>query len=211
MKNEQLLPREKLNARGASALTDVELLQAVIGSGGKGNDFKQIARNLAATIDRVGANSLTIDDIKSIKGIGDAKATTVFAALEFWRRKFTKQTAPLIDSPESAAEQLDSIKNKKQEHFIVLTLNGARRLIDKHIVTVGTLTTSLVHPREVYSQAIEDRAASIIIAHNHPSGMLDISEQDREVTRRLKQAGEILGITLDDHIIISGEEYVSVM
>lgn len=203
------MPREKLSKKGASALTDIELLQAVIGSGGKGNDFKQIAKNLSAVIQKVGPDNLTIDDVKAIKGIGDAKATVVFAALEFWRRKYTKQTAPLIDSPESAAEQLDYIRDKKQEYFVVLTLDGARRLISNKIITIGTLMSSLVHPREIFSLAIEDRAASIIIAHNHPSGMLDISEQDREVTTRIKLAGELLGIRLDDHIIVAGESYVS--
>ena len=203
------LPREKLYKRGASALSDIELLQAVIGSGGRDNDFKQIAKNLNAAILKHGADNLTFDDVKSIKGIGDAKATTVFAALEFWRRKYTKQNAPMIDSPEKAAEQLHNIRNKKQEYFCLLTLDGARRLINNRVVTIGTLMSSLVHPREVFSLAIEDRAASIIIAHNHPSGMLDISEQDREVTRRIKQAGEIIGIRLDDHIIIAGDDFVS--
>jgi len=203
------LPREKLYKRGASALSDIELLQAVIGSGGRDNDFKQIAKNLNAAILKLGADNLTFDDVKSIKGIGDAKATTVFAALEFWRRKYTKQNAPMIDSPEKAAEQLHNIRNKKQEHFVLLTLDGARRLIHNRIVTIGTLMCSLVHPREVFSLAIEDRAASIIIAHNHPSGMLDISEQDREVTRRIRQAGDIIGIRLDDHIIIAGDDFVS--
>ena len=203
------LPREKLNRKGAAALTDVELLQAVIGSGGRDNDFKQIAKNLNAAIQRIGAENLTIDDVKAIKGIGDAKATTVFAALEFWRRRFTKQSAPLIDSPESAAEQLSFIKNKKQEYFVMLTLDGARRLINCRTITIGTLMSSLVHPREVFSPAIEDRAASIIIGHNHPSGMLDISEQDRDVTKRIRLAGELLGIRLDDHIIVAGDEFVS--
>jgi len=203
------MPREKLCKRGAGALSDVELLQAVIGSGGQGNDFKQIARNLNAAIQKRGADCLTLEDVKSIKGIGDAKATIVFAALEFWRRKFTKQTAPLIDSPEMAAEQLHHIKDKKQEYFVLLTLDGARRLINNRVVTIGTLMSSLVHPREVFSYAIEDRAASIIIAHNHPSGLLDLSEQDREVTRRIKQAGELLGIRLDDHIIVAGDDFVS--
>ena len=204
------LPREKLSRKGAAALSDVELLQAVIGSGGKNNDFKQIAKNLNTTIQKIGAENLTIDDVKAIKGIGDAKATIVFAALEFWRRRFTKQTAPLIDSPERAAEQLDFIRNKKQEYFVLLTLDGARRLINVRTITIGTLMSSLVHPREVFSPAIEDRAASIIIAHNHPSGMLDISEQDREVTKRITQAGELLGIKLDDHIIVAGDGYVSI-
>ena len=204
------LPREKLSKKGATALSDIELLQAVIGSGGKDNDFKQIAKNLYATIQKIGADKLTIDDVKSIKGIGDAKATIVFAALEFWRRRLLKQTAPLIDSPESAAGQLEFIRNKKQEYFVLLTLDGARRLIKTRIITIGTLMSSLVHPREVFSPAIEDRAASIIVAHNHPSGMLDISEQDRDVTKRIRQAGELLGIKLDDHIIVAGEGFVSV-
>ena len=203
------LPREKLIKRGASALTDIELLQAVIGSGGKGNDFKQIAKNLNAEIKKQGAGQLTFDDVKSIKGIGDAKATVVFAALEFWRRAFTKQTAPLIDSPEKAAEQLHYIKSKKQEHFVLLTLDGARRLIHNRVVTIGTLMCSLVHPREIFSLAIEDRAASIIIAHNHPSGTLDVSTNDREVTRRVRKAGDIVGIRLDDHIIVGNGDFIS--
>jgi DNA repair protein RadC len=91
----------------------------------------------------------------------------------------------------------------------MLTLDGARRLIKSRTITVGTLMSSLVHPREVFAPAIEDRAASIIIGHNHPSGRLDISEQDREVTKRIKMAGELLGITLDDHIIVTSDSYVS--
>ena len=203
------LPREKLNRSGAASLSDVELLQAVICSGGKDNDFKQIAKNLNTAIQKVGVDKLTIDDVKAIKGIGEAKATVVFAALEFWRRKFTRQTAPLIDSAEKAADQLGFLRNKKQEYFVMMTLDGARRLIQTRTITIGTLMSSLVHPREVFCPAIEDMAASIIIAHNHPSGMLDISEQDRDVTKRIRLAGELLGIKLDDHIIIAGEGYVS--
>ena len=203
------LPREKLKRKGAAALTDVELLQALIGSGGKDNDFYQIAKNLNAVILKVGADKLTIDDVKAVKGIGDAKATIVFAALEFWRRRFTKHRAPLIDSPEKAAEQVNFIRDKKQEYFVLLTLDGARRLINCRTITIGTLMTSLVHPREVFSPAIEDRAASIIIAHNHPSGCLDISEQDKDVTKRMRLAGELLGIRLDDHLVVAGDGFVS--
>ena len=203
------LPRKKLRRRGTTALSDIELLQTIIGSGGKNNDFKQIAKNLNTVIQKFGIENVTYDDVKAIKGIGDAKATTIFAALEYWRRKCTKPVAPLIDSPEKAMEHLHHIKNKKQEHFVLLTLDGARRLINNRVVTIGTLMSSLVHPREVFSLAIEDRAASIIIAHNHPSGMLDISEQDREVTRRIRQAGDIVGIRLDDHLIVAENEFVS--
>jgi DNA repair protein RadC len=211
VQNKQDMPREKLNKKGAAALTDVELLQALIGSGGKGNDVTQIAKNLSKTIDEVGVDKLSIDDVKAIKGIGDAKATIVFAALEYWRRKFAKQTCPIIDSTEKAAEQLAFIRDKKQEHFVMLTLDGARRLIKTHTISVGTLTSSLVHPREVFAPAIEDRANSIIIAHNHPSGSLAVGKKDREVTRRIKDAGELLGIKLDEHIIIAGDEFASAL
>jgi len=207
----QDLPREKLNSKGAEALTDIELLQAVIGSGGKGNDYRKIAANLSAVIEETGIEKLTLDDVKAVKGIGQAKATVVFAALEYWRRKHIKQDRPIIDTPEKAAQQFSSIKNKKQEYFVMLTLDGARRLIRLHIISVGTLTASLVHPREVFAPAVEDRAASIIIAHNHPSGSLDISGNDKEVSRRIAQAGELLGIKLDDHIIVVNDGFVSAM
>jgi DNA repair protein RadC len=209
MYHKQDSPREKIKSKGAAALSDIELLQVIIGSGGKNNDFKQIAKNLNAVILKIGANNLSFDDVKSVKGIGNAKATMIFASLEFFRRKFTKQIVPLIDTPEKAAEHFSFISRKKQEYFILITLDGGRRLINKHTVSIGTLMNSLVHPREIYSLAIEDRAASIIIGHNHPSGFLEISEQDREVTRRIRQAGDIIGIRLDDHIIVSDDDFVS--
>ena len=104
---------------------------------------------------------------------------------------------------------MDFIKDKKQEYMVLLTLDGARRLIQIRTITVGTLMSSLIHPREIFAPAIEDRAASIIIAHNHPSGILDVSSHDRDVTRRIRQAGDIIGIRLDDHIIIAGDEFIS--
>ena len=197
--------------RGPAALTDVELLQSIIGSGGKDNDYRQIAKNLSTVINKVGAENLTIDDITEIKGIGKAKSAVIFAALEFWRRKFEHQERPIIYSPDDAARQFDDIKNRKQENVAVITLDGARRLINKHEISRGTLTSSLVHPREVFSPAVEDRAAAIIMAHNHPSGMLTISEQDREVTRRIREAGELLGIPLDDHLIVTKDGFVSIV
>lgn len=203
------LPREKLNKKGAHNLTDLELLQAVIGSGTRGNDFRQVAKNLHAKIESIGIDALNLEDVKSIKGIGTAKGTVVFAALEYCRRRLEKQTRPMIDSPEKASEQLDFIRNKKQEHFVCMTLDGARQLINKHIISVGTLTATLVHPREVFEPAITDRAASIIIAHNHPSGSLEVSAQDREVTLRIKDAGILLGIHLDDHLVVSEEGFAS--
>jgi len=211
METNQDLPREKLRKKGAEALSDIELLQAVIGSGGKDNDYKQIAKNLRAVIKKASAANLTLDDILAVKGIGAAKATIVFAALEFWKREFTVQSRPIIDNAEKAAAQVEFIRNMKQEHFILLTLDGARRLIRTHTVSVGTINATLVHPREIFAPAIEDRANSIVIAHNHPSGSLNIGNKDKEVTKRIKDVGELLGIKLDDHIIIAGNSYVSAM
>jgi len=211
METKQDLPREKLRKKGAEALSDIELLQAVIGSGGKDNDYKQIAKNLREVIKKAGAANLTLDDVLAVKGIGAAKATIVFAALEFWKREFTVQSRPIIDNAEKAAAQVEFIRNMKQEHFILLTLDGARRLIRTHTVSVGTINATLVHPREIFAPAIEDRANSIVIAHNHPSGSLNIGNKDKEVTKRIKDAGELLGIKLDDHIIIAGNSYVSAM
>jgi len=211
MTEQHEMPREKIRRKGAAALSDIELLQAIIGSGGKDNDFTKIAKNLNTAISKKGTEALTLDDIEQVKGIGDAKSAVVYAALEFWRRKLLKPIAPLIDTAEKAAEQFDFIRDKKQEYFVMLTLDGARRLINSRVITIGTLMSSLVHPREVFSPAIEDRAASIIIGHNHPSGSLDVSPQDREVSKRIRLAGELLGIKLDDHIIVAGDSFTSAL
>ena len=204
------LPKNKLLAKGAAALNDVELLQVIIGSGTKDNDFKQISKSLNALIVKRGIDNITFDDLLSVPGVGDTKASAFMASLEFFRRRFVKSFSPLISSPEHVYEQVRDIAYKKQEHFVLLTLDGARRLINKHTVTVGTLMSCPVHPREIFSLAIEDRAASIIVAHNHPSMLLDISESDREVTRRIRESGDLIGIRLDDHIIVAGDDYTSV-
>ena len=116
----------------------------------------------------------------------------------------------IIDTPAKAAEAFSNIRAKKQEHFAVLTLDAARQFINCHIVTIGTLTSSLVHPREVFALALEDRAASIIIAHNHPSGNLDISRKDRKMTEIIKNAGDVMNIPMDDHLIVTSSGFVSV-
>ena len=117
---------------------------------------------------------------------------------------------PIIRSAEDAFRQLDYLKNRKQECFAILTLDGASRLIDNVIVFQGTLTQSLIHPREIFAKAIEDRAASIVLAHNHPSGNLDPSWEDENVTARLREAGNLLGIEVSDHLIVTKSGYRSI-
>lgn len=206
-RRKDLRPREKLAAKGAEALSDYELLMAIIGSGGDNNDVSRIARNVKKVIKDRGSE-LTFDDLITVKGMGLAKTTKFIAAFELWRRQFEVSERPIIDSPERAVEQLADIRDKKQEYFVCLTLDGANRLIAKRVISIGTLTSSLVHPREVFVEAITDRAASIIVAHNHPSGTLEPSQADREVTKRLKDAAELLGITMLDHIIVTKTAHV---
>jgi DNA repair protein RadC len=199
-------PREKLQIKGASALSDFELLQALIGSGNKQADVYKIARETLKLIKASGAG-VSYDELAKVTGLGLAKITEILAALELSKRYLLKSDQPIIDSPEKAVEQLSDIRDKKQEYFVCLTLDGANRLIAKRIITIGTLTSSLVHPREVFADAITDRAASIIVAHNHPSGNLEASDADRAVTRRLNEAGSLLGINLIDHLIVTGSSY----
>ena len=208
-RRKDLRPREKLAARGAASLSDYELLMAIIGSGNKQADVTKIARDLQKLLQDKG-RELTFDDLLSIGSLGPAKSTQIMAGFELWRRRFESSEQPVIDSPDRAADQLSDIRDKKQEYFVCLTLDGANRLISKRIITIGTLTSSLVHPREVFAEAISDRAASIIVAHNHPSGNLQSSDADRQVTERLKEAGVLLGINLVDHIIVTSKEFVSI-
>ena len=208
-RRKDLRPREKLQARGAAALSDYELLMAMIGSGNAQADVTKIAREVRKILSEKGSD-LAYEDLLKIKGLGTAKATQIMAGFELWRRQFEVGERPIIDSAEKAVELLSDIRDKKQEYFVSLTLDGANRLIAKRVISIGTLTASLVHPREVFAEAITDRAASIVVAHNHPSGNLEPSIADKEVTERLRQAGEILGIEVLDHLILGGEGFRSV-
>ena len=209
-RRKDLRPREKLQARGAEALSDYELLMAIIGSGTQYADVTKLAREVQKLLKEKGSG-LAYEDLLSIKSLGPAKATQIMAGFELWRRQFEVSERPIIDSPEKAVEQLSDIRDKKQEYFVCLTLDGANRLIAKRIITIGTLTASLIHPREVFADAIADRAASIIVAHNHPSGTLTASSADSEVTQRLEEAGVVLGIKLVDHLIISSSGHLSIL
>ena len=203
-----LRPREKLQARGATSLSDYEILMAIIGSGNAQADVTKIARELLKVLrhDR----ELTMENVRPVVGVGVAKASEIVASFELAKRYLLESEQPIIDSPERAVEQLADIRDKKQEYFVCLTLDGANRLIAKRIITIGTLSASLVHPREVFAEAITDRAAGIVVAHNHPSGMLKATKADIEATERLRQSADLLGIHLVDHIIVTKTSFTSV-
>lgn len=202
-------PREKMQRKGARALSDFELLQALIGSGNAQADVSKIAKETLALFRKHGAE-ISYEQLQAVGGLGSARITEILAAIELSRRYLLDSDKPVIDSPEKAVEQLADIRDKRQEYFVCLTLDGANRLIAKRVITIGTLNASLVHPREVFADAIADRAASIIVAHNHPSGTLEPSEADVEVTRRLQEAGKLLGIHLTDHILVTAKSYASI-
>jgi len=183
---------------------------AIIGSGNAQADVTKIARDVRKVISEKGSE-LTYEDLLTVKSLGPAKAANIMAGYELWRRQFEVSERPIIDSPEKAVAQLADIRDKKQEYFICLTLDGANRLIAKRIITIGTLTSSLVHPREVFADAITDRAASIIVAHNHPSGSLEPSQSDNDVTNRLNDANIMLSIKLNDHLIVTKASYTSII
>jgi DNA repair protein RadC len=208
-RRKDLRPREKLQARGAEALSDYELLMAIIGSGNAQADVTKIARDVLKILKR--DRTLTVEALSHVTGLGPAKIAELVASYELASRYLLDPEQPIIDSPDRAVEQLADIRDKKQEYFVCLTLDGANRLIAKRIITIGTLTSSLVHPREVFADAITDRAASIIVAHNHPSGNLQASDADRAVTERLQEAGELLGIKLLDHMVVTTKSHASIV
>lgn len=207
-KRKDLRPREKLQAKGPEALSDYELIMAIIGSGNAQADVTKIARDVHKILRR--DHVLTMEALKSVRGMGSAKITELIASFELAKRYLLESDRPIIDSTEKAVEQLSDIRDKQQEYFMCLTLDGANRLIAKRTITIGTLTSSLVHPREVFADAITDRAASVIIAHNHPSGNLQPSAADIEVTHRLQDSAKLIGINLTDHIIVTKASFSSI-
>ncbi len=200
-------PREKLIKKGVKALKDYELLAIVLGSGTKDKDVLKLSREIIKLFEDDFEN-ISLEKLTSIHGLGLAKSSQILSAIELSKRYLIKQNKKIRDADDIYNELLE-YKNKKQEYFIVITLDGANHIIEKRVVSIGILNRSLVHPREVFADAISDRAASIVIAHNHPSGLLEASNEDILITKRLQESSKLLGIELLDHIIISKNGYLS--
>ena len=200
-------PREKLLSKGTSALKSYELLAILLGSGTQGKDVIKLSKEIIKILDD-DFETLSLNQLLAVHGLGQAKAMQILSAIELSRRYLIKQNIK-ITSADDVYRELQEYSRKKQEYFLCITLDGASHIIQKRIISIGTLNQSLVHPREVFSDAIADRAAGIIIAHNHPSGQLTPSIEDKRVTKRLKEVGIIMGIELLDHVILSREGYFS--
>lgn len=200
-------PREKLRDRGPAALTDEELVSAIVGMGTASIDVRTLSHKVVALI-REHREALTLDHLQLVPGMGIAKSGQILAAFELGRRYLLSESTK-ITCAEDVLSIVSDIRNKPQEHFVCITLNGANEVIQKRIVTVGLLDKSLVHPRDVFADVITDRAAAVIFAHNHPSGNLQPSDEDIQTQTMLVEAGKILGIRVLDHLIVSRKGYFS--
>lgn len=200
-------PREKLLLKGAPALSDQELLAVLLGKGTSGSDVMKLAAKLVKVVDGKGV-SLNPEHLMEHEGVGEAKAALILAAMEFARRRIKPEGAK-IETPADLLPHVRHYSDRRQEHFLCASINGANEVLNIRVVSIGLVDRSPVHPREVFAEALADRASAIIVAHNHPSGSLEPSPNDVEVTAQLKAAGEVMGISLLDHIIFNRSGYYS--
>lgn len=204
---EQDRPREKLLRLGASALSDRELLAVLLGKGTRDTDVMTLAGKLAKVIDRKGPG-VQAEDFQELDGVGEAKAALLLAAMEFARRRI-KPEGLRIDTSADLLPHIRHYADRRQEHFLCASINGANEVMQIRVVSIGLVDRSPVHPREVFADALTDRASAVIVAHNHPAGSLDPSSADIEITKQLKAAGAVVGISLLDHIVFNHTAYFS--
>jgi len=202
------MPREKLEKYGSNKLKDYELLAVLIGSGIKGLNVLELSKKILKLIYKIGIKKISLEDLIKIKGLGKAKASQVFAMLELGKRLNDENRIEIL-SPQDVWNACADIRESKKEHFIAFYLDTQNRLIERQIISIGTLSSSLVHPREVFEPAVKLSAASIVIAHNHPSNDIEPSMEDREITNRLKESGNIIGIEIIDHVILTKSYYTN--
>jgi DNA repair protein RadC len=204
-------PREKLIAKGAENLKDAELLAILLRTGRAGKNVIEIAAQILSKHSKKRLLQMTYQDLVKIGGIDSAKATTLLAAFELSKRalEVNDTNLPAILTPQDVVAQLTELRLNKKEHFIVLYLNARNQLMHKETISVGTLNANLVHPREVFEPALKHSAAGIMVAHNHPSGDPKPSEDDIKLTKRLTEAGEMMGVQIMDHIIVAKNSHLS--
>ncbi|OLO40538.1 hypothetical protein BTR23_05980 [Alkalihalophilus pseudofirmus] len=206
-------PRERLLAEGAKFLSNQELLAIILRTGSKEESVLQLAQRVLQKFDGLMLlKDATVEELQEIKGIGEAKAVEVCAVLELGRRisslKFDERY--VIRSPEDVSRYvMEDMRSLTQEHFVCLYLNTKNHVLHRETIFIGSLNASIVHPREVFKEALRRSAASFICLHNHPSGDPTPSREDIEVTKRLTECGRILGIELLDHVIIGDRTYIS--
>jgi len=205
-------PREKLKAKGPQNLKDPELLAILLGTGYQGKNVLQLARFILSKYKGSKLISTDYNELVKIKGISQAKACTILAAVELTKRALKHKdddTLPIIKSAKDVVAQSFYMRKRTREHFLVLFLNARNEMIFSRPMFVGTLNANLVHPREIFEEAVRQNAASIILVHNHPSGGARPSKDDMSITKTLVKAGQIMGIEVLDHVIIAKNRFFS--
>lgn len=207
-------PRERIQRYGPEAMSTSELIAVILGSGMKGVPILQLAQDIVSHFGSLEKLSeATIEEFCQIKGLGNAKAIQLKAAISLGMRvnKISNGQKYRIQTPAHAYHLIkDQLESEKREHFIVILLDVKGCVINTQTISIGTLSSSLVHPREVFNPAIRHNAASIVIVHNHPSGDPTPSKEDVEVTRQLINAGKMIGIPVNDHLIVGKGSFISI-
>ncbi len=200
------LPREKMEKYGAKRLRNFELIAIILGSGIKGCNVLELARKIEKLITQKSANNVTLEDLQKIRGLGKTKAIQILSVISLVDRFRSERSIELL-SVKDIWNLCADFRSSKKEHIVAFYFDTQQRLIERRIISVGTLDTSLLHPREVFEPALQLSAAGVALAHNHPSGSLEPSDEDSAITRRVVDAGDLLGITLINHIIVSTGGY----
>lgn len=206
-------PRERLLKYGAGHLSNQELLAILLGSGTKEESVITLSNRVLMHFEGLKLLSdAIIEELMAIKGIGVAKGVLLLAAIELGKRmnQYRPDDKYVIRSPDDGADYImEEMRSLKQEHFVTLFLNTKNQVIHRQTIFIGSLNASIVHPREVFREAVKRSAASIIVAHNHPSGDPSPSQEDIHVTKRLVESGKMIGIELLDHLIIGDRKFIS--
>jgi DNA repair protein RadC len=202
-------PRERLIQYGPEKLSHGELLAILLRSGKKGENVLELAHRIIKSFGIRELPGLTVNDLKDYPGLGPAKACEIVACFELGKRLLRDKKTQIYLTPKDVWEELKDVRNHKKEHFITLYLDSRNQEMKREIISIGSLNANVVHPREVFEPAVRNYAAHIIVAHNHPSGEPDPSKDDIEITRRLVEAGKILGIEVLDHIIVARNGFMS--
>jgi len=198
-------PREKLIQKGPQNLKDEELLAVLLGTGREGKNVIEVAKQILNKYSKKRLLKLTYSDLSKIKGIGPAKSCTILAATELIKRslRIGEETLPIIHSTKDVIAQAVYLRDKTREHLMGIYLNARNEMVFKKPIFIGTLNANLVHPREIFNEALKQNAVSVILVHNHPSGDPEPSEDDLTITKRILEAGKIMGIDVLDHVIIT--------
>jgi DNA repair protein RadC len=203
-------PRERLLESGPGALTDRDLVAVILGTGADGEGVLELAERVTRSVNLRLLPRVPAEELLAIRGLGPARVAQLLAAAEVGRRLWPDgESASVVRGPETVFELSRDIRATNREHFMGFYLNTRNQVLRREVISIGSLNASIVHPREVFLPAIAVSAASLVLAHNHPSGDPTPSEEDLAITRRLVEAGRLLGIEVLDHVIVSRDTYAS--